>query len=78
MLKNFPGIRIADLITLLSSSLQNSEGGGDSDSDDSCACDREMKDWQNFLCKFPFFRKQFCLYVHSLRTFGDGDGLQNQ
>jgi hypothetical protein len=28
---------IADLITLLSSSEQNSEGGGDSDSGDSCA-----------------------------------------
>jgi hypothetical protein len=28
---------IADLITLLFSSLQNSEGGGDSDSGDSCA-----------------------------------------
>jgi hypothetical protein len=27
----------ADLITLLSSSVQNSEGGGDGDSDDSCA-----------------------------------------
>jgi hypothetical protein len=35
---------IADLITLLSSSLQHSEGGGDGDSGDSCACDREMKD----------------------------------
>ncbi len=28
---------IADLITLLFSSLQNSEGGGDGNSDDSCA-----------------------------------------
>ncbi len=28
---------IADLITLLSSSVQNSEGGGDSDGGDSCA-----------------------------------------
>ncbi len=45
-------IRIADLIALLSSSLQHSEGGGDGDSGDSCACDREMKYWQNFLSKF--------------------------
>jgi hypothetical protein len=28
---------IADLITLLSSSVQNSEGGGDGDGGDSCA-----------------------------------------
>jgi hypothetical protein len=28
---------IADLITLLSSSVQNSEGSGDGDGDDSCA-----------------------------------------
>jgi hypothetical protein len=28
---------IVDLITLLFSSLQNSKGGGDGDSDDSCA-----------------------------------------
>jgi hypothetical protein len=28
---------MADLFTLLSSSVQNSEGGGDSDSGDSCA-----------------------------------------
>ncbi len=38
---------IADLITLLSSSVQNSEGGGDSDGGDSCDPWQELK--QGFL-----------------------------
>ena len=54
---------IADLITLLFSSLQNSEGGGDGDSGDSCADP----------CQFPLFPKtkfNFQPLSFTFETFG--------
>jgi hypothetical protein len=52
---------IADLITLLFSSLQNSEGGGDSDSCDSCADP----------CQFlPFPKFNFQPLSFTFETFG--------
>ncbi len=51
---------IADLITLLFSSLQNSDGGGDSDSGNSCADP----------CQFPRPKFNFQPLCFTFETFG--------